>query len=169
MIKTEYICDKCGHSQDIGDQMWEMAVRFTHYCSDHYPGNEKKSLWCRMCVEKLGLLPGIGDTGKMEVVMSTDEMLVDVANTLVTWRLIKTAPRDGTSILGFAYPIAEVPAVCWWEKCPIEIIRAGIEPWQWQTKEAGDFNSDKDWAEHWSEIRYEPTYWMHLPKPPRED
>jgi len=167
MIITEYVCDKCGHTQKIAEQMWEMSVLFTHYGSQHHKDNRVDSLWCRKCVEGLDLLPNHPDNDKSHVTYPLSNVIEDVSNTLVTWRLIKSAPKDGTPILGFAHPIAEMPAVCWWEKCPSEFMRAGIEMWQWQTKEAGDFNSDKDWAEHWSESQYAPTYWMHLPPIPK--
>ena len=58
MIVTKYICDKCNHEQGTATQMWEMGVHCQS--ADRYsshPTPYMKSLWCRACVEAIGLLP----------------------------------------------------------------------------------------------------------------
>ena len=59
MIITTYTCDKCGHAQDKNDQMWNIGVVIGHDASIYY-GNRTPNpvqLWCRDCIEGLGLLP----------------------------------------------------------------------------------------------------------------
>lgn len=59
MITTIYKCDKCGHEQDTGNQMWYIGVTINHH-GTHSQSNPQKDLhqlWCRTCVEDVGLLP----------------------------------------------------------------------------------------------------------------
>ena len=53
-IITTYTCDKCGHKQINNDQMWEIGISLRH--SGNPPTLKPKQLWCRTCVEKIGLL-----------------------------------------------------------------------------------------------------------------
>ena len=58
-ITTIYKCDKCGHEQDTGAQMWRVEIFVSHY-NDSQQTNAHKNLsklWCRACVEDVGLLP----------------------------------------------------------------------------------------------------------------
>lgn len=63
MIVTTYTCDKCGHKQTTKDQMWGIAVVMTHggpvplhgYSIPNDPP-QAKGLWCRKCIEGIGLL-----------------------------------------------------------------------------------------------------------------
>ena len=59
MIKTTYTCDKCRHEQEDNDQMWEIGVVVQHHGHPAYTKEDPKvkGLWCRKCVEGLGLLP----------------------------------------------------------------------------------------------------------------
>ena len=69
MIVTTYTCDKCGHAQNKNDQMWDIGVVIGHHASiygrDRTPasiyGRDRTpnpvQLWCRDCIEELGLLP----------------------------------------------------------------------------------------------------------------
>lgn len=57
---TTYTCDRpgCGHEQDNGNQMWHIGItisELTTPMSLEHP--RKKELWCRECIERLGLLP----------------------------------------------------------------------------------------------------------------
>jgi len=58
MIVTTYTCDKCGHSQEKKDQMWDIGVSLTHLDSPYSATRtlNPKKLWCRDCVEGIGLL-----------------------------------------------------------------------------------------------------------------
>lgn len=58
MIVTTYTCDKCGHAQTEKEQMWDIGISLTHL---DYPYSTRrtlnpKKLWCRACVEEIGLL-----------------------------------------------------------------------------------------------------------------
>lgn len=58
MIITTFKCDRCDHQQDNGEQMWNVGISFSHHNSaSHYPSAPtKEQLWCRECMEKMGLL-----------------------------------------------------------------------------------------------------------------
>ena len=81
------------------------------------------------------------------------------------WQPIETAPKDGTHILAFAYPLAIIPLVCCWQQAP-EGIRDQCKEWQWKWSEADDFFRDDDLFRYWIEMEYNPTHWMPLPPPP---
>jgi len=61
VIVTTYTCDKCRHSQEGSEQMWDIGITVIHrpqptrYSYSREP--VEKALWCRKCVESLGLLP----------------------------------------------------------------------------------------------------------------
>jgi hypothetical protein len=55
MIVTTYSCDRCGHSQTTDDQMWGISVHLSHNGTTHVP--QHKQLWCRKCVEVVGIFP----------------------------------------------------------------------------------------------------------------
>ena len=57
MIVTTYTCDKCGHSQESGTQMWHVAVVLKGPGMPWPLFPKITSLWCRKCVETLALLP----------------------------------------------------------------------------------------------------------------
>ncbi len=59
MITTTYTCDKCGHQQDTGTQMWYIGITITHHNTPAQasPHKDLHKLWCRTCVEDVGLLP----------------------------------------------------------------------------------------------------------------
>lgn len=57
-IKTTWTCDKCGHSQDTGAQMWGIRLHVNHMTYDDGPSSSKHdALWCRDCTEGAHLLP----------------------------------------------------------------------------------------------------------------
>ena len=60
-IVTKYVCDRCQHTQDTDDQMWNLGIYLSgarsYYHSMHTPPT-RAALWCRACVETIGLLPG---------------------------------------------------------------------------------------------------------------
>ena len=60
MIATRYTCDKCGHHQTTNDQMWGIAVVITHGIPVPNYGPrltpQADGLWCRKCIESIGLL-----------------------------------------------------------------------------------------------------------------
>ena len=74
MITTTYKCDNCGHEQKTREQMWDIGVSLRP--NGGYPGllssgppspyekPKPEELWCRECVEKLGLLPANGGAPK---------------------------------------------------------------------------------------------------------
>jgi len=66
------------------------------------------------------------------------------------WRTMKTAPKDGTPILG--YDGYNMTTVFYWH--PYN--RPG-DGW-WSLVEAGAYAEDSEWT---------PTHWMPLPPPPK--
>ncbi len=59
MIVTTYTCDKCGHSQETDEQMWNLGITVEHHgrLTGNYASPAANALWCRKCVETLALLP----------------------------------------------------------------------------------------------------------------
>lgn len=57
-ITTTYECDRCGHRQPEGDQMWLVGVSIRHWDDQQSSPPKREQLWCRKCVvDRLGLLP----------------------------------------------------------------------------------------------------------------
>ena len=63
-IVTTYTCDKCNHSQESMEkpkQLWEIGILVrekSRIALSQYSLSPKMSkLWCRSCVQSLGLLP----------------------------------------------------------------------------------------------------------------
>jgi len=60
MIKTEYICDRCGAVQTTVQQFWKVAVTVSALESPAFGSSGMKfGQWCRACVERIGLLPKV--------------------------------------------------------------------------------------------------------------
>ncbi|MFH1235814.1 MAG: hypothetical protein V1685_02645 [Parcubacteria group bacterium] len=60
MIKTEYICDRCGKVQETSDQFWYVRVSVSHVRTPvtvGYTAHTKEATWCRACVEVIKMLP----------------------------------------------------------------------------------------------------------------
>ena len=64
MIVTTYTCDKCKHSQEDSNkprQLWEIGILLREKKEGSYSqysqAPKATHLWCRSCVQKLGLLP----------------------------------------------------------------------------------------------------------------
>lgn len=55
MIITSYICDRCDRSQVKSDQIWNVAIVIRPYGAYIDP-SAHKHLWCRRCVDEVGLL-----------------------------------------------------------------------------------------------------------------
>lgn len=55
-IKTTWTCDRCGHTQDNDDQMWNVGIA-VNAVRVPLSVNQHKQLWCRKCVVGIGLLP----------------------------------------------------------------------------------------------------------------
>ena len=60
-ITTTYACDKCDHTQERPTQMWYIGISrravdspFRTYGGD---STSEQQMWCRACVEELGILP----------------------------------------------------------------------------------------------------------------
>lgn len=53
-IVTTYTCDRCAKSQTTDDQMWNVKVSYQHIRMSDQDG--PKALWCRACMEKVGIL-----------------------------------------------------------------------------------------------------------------
>ena len=62
MIVTTYTCDRCGHDQTTDEQMWQIGIWLNHFGGRYGPSREPSNiqLWCRDCIESLGLLPQAG-------------------------------------------------------------------------------------------------------------
>lgn len=56
MIVTTYSCDRCDHNQTTNQQMWEVGVHLRH-CEGTTHSTQHKALWCRKCVEAVGIFP----------------------------------------------------------------------------------------------------------------
>lgn len=56
---TKYTCDKCGHEQPTGEQMWMVAVTYTHVSGGQIGSAavHKEEMRCRNCTENLGIPP----------------------------------------------------------------------------------------------------------------
>ena len=57
-VKTQYICDRCGHSQENNNQMWDFEMNL--YNSESRSRGKHRCttvMWCRTCVEHFGWLP----------------------------------------------------------------------------------------------------------------
>jgi hypothetical protein len=54
MIKTSYICDRCGHEQGTPTQMWRLGITLIHQDTTYWKAPEPttKALWCRACCEQ---------------------------------------------------------------------------------------------------------------------
>lgn len=59
-ITTEHKCDKCGHTQPDGTQMWHVGILFYHsgssMGSSMHQNLHSQKYWCRPCMEYVGLL-----------------------------------------------------------------------------------------------------------------
>lgn len=60
-IVITYTCDNCGKSQQDNVQMWNIAVAVWHDRNPppnlQYEVKDRQKLWCRHCVEEVGILP----------------------------------------------------------------------------------------------------------------
>lgn len=67
-IIVNHVCDKCGHEQETGDQMWYLHVGISSESFAAQCTPSVKEYWCRECIQKLGLLmPHILNASKEEV------------------------------------------------------------------------------------------------------
>ena len=57
MIKTTYICDKCGGEQESREQFWSIGVWASHTggYSEGVQEHKKSIQVCRPCLESLGV------------------------------------------------------------------------------------------------------------------
>lgn len=56
-VKTDYICDRCGRTQEKSDQFWVVGITIRSYDRPGYA--ERPSFtaqWCRSCMETVELL-----------------------------------------------------------------------------------------------------------------
>lgn len=82
---VSYTCDKCGHTQDTEDQMWETGVLLRHtggrhiYSSNFTPSFEQ--LWCRKCIVSVGLLaPSIKKESEPTTPPTLEDMIRDIVS-----------------------------------------------------------------------------------------
>ncbi len=76
-IATTFTCDKCGHAQDTDKQMWKLLVSLVHHGFQHnYSTSKREVLWCRTCVEKLGLLAIPGENERVDMPQPTIEDMI---------------------------------------------------------------------------------------------
>lgn len=61
MIKSEFICDRCGRSFPMSGEnlpkIWYWEVRLAINQGSSYPTKSKSVQWCRECSEETGWLP----------------------------------------------------------------------------------------------------------------
>ena len=55
-VETKYVCDRCGHTQESSDQMWNVGISYTTYHAPVRPDISYKHLWCRRCLVAAGIL-----------------------------------------------------------------------------------------------------------------
>ena len=53
-VNTTYVCDRCGHSQDKDEQMWNVGIFYGHVRQS--ASMQKPSLWCRKCCDELQII-----------------------------------------------------------------------------------------------------------------
>jgi hypothetical protein len=77
-IVTTYTCDRCGHSQNDSDQMWNVVVSITHnvHSEPGYYDGRHRVLWCRGCTEHFGLVPARRPAGTPEPILPTLEDMI---------------------------------------------------------------------------------------------
>lgn len=57
-ILTTYTCDRCAASSQDNNQMWELGLTYRHVGQGFF-SPEHLTLFCRGCMEELGLLPAV--------------------------------------------------------------------------------------------------------------
>ena len=78
-IVTTYTCDRCKHSQTTCEQMWTLGIYLTSAnCTYHtaYETPTKSVLWCRACVESIGLLCPTGKPAEQPAPAPTIEDMI---------------------------------------------------------------------------------------------
>ena len=83
MIVTTYTCDKCSHSQETYEQMWDIGIMVNHRANPtsygRFNATAKQALWCRKCIIELGLLPAKkGDEPTPEPTPTFEDMIREI-------------------------------------------------------------------------------------------
>lgn len=143
----EYMCPNCvtpwkcngPHIEDIED----VVNKSVRYAQNHVSNNP-----LRLCAEKA-----------CELLMEGRQATQPEGHLSGGWEKIETAPKDGTTILACVAPYEA--STCRWVKTPME--RSG---WCCEYPEA--FEDEYAFEDYMAGSSYEPTHWMPLPPPPKE-
>jgi ribosomal protein L40E len=89
MIEIKYICDKCEATQPTAQQMWMIRVQIGHHGGGYnqMPWSSKEEMWCRKCIEGLGLLPSFDQPAPESVPPpppSFEDMVREIARDEIT-------------------------------------------------------------------------------------
>lgn len=81
MIVTTYTCDRCAHTQEKPEQMWQIALSRKHMFSSADMSHEQ--LWCRACMEVFRLLPAhvVAKADLPAVVPTLEDLIRDIVRT----------------------------------------------------------------------------------------
>lgn len=84
-VEIKYVCDKCGHTQATDDQMWSIGIAIVWARGTLSDSNlNKKQLWCRACIEKLGLLPPKPPAVKPDPAPTLEDMIREIVREEIT-------------------------------------------------------------------------------------
>ena len=83
MIKTSYICDKCGAVQDSPEQFWTIGLVYSHqgatYLQYSTPKKKHTMQLCRRCLVDLGILiPANTDEPVSQSPPTLEELIRDI-------------------------------------------------------------------------------------------
>ena len=81
---------------------------------------------------------------------------------------VNPVPRDGTPFYAWVYPLAELPAVCWFEKAPRSWGLSENERSKFRTVLKEVFETEEQWKENWVSSWYEPTHWLPIDDAPED-
>jgi len=79
-IEMKYICDRCKASQDTAEQMWDVAITCEAnnlYRGQYYaPTKQQQAMWCRKCVDAVGVMAPMILRAESQPVKSTIEDMI---------------------------------------------------------------------------------------------
>lgn len=81
-INMQYVCDRCEATQDTAEQMWDVAISceaINAYRSQyHSPNKYQKVMWCRKCVDAMGILTPLIRAITPEQPVTIDDMIREI-------------------------------------------------------------------------------------------
>jgi hypothetical protein len=81
--KTQFICDRCGKSQDDDQQFWLVGIMVTTtrwITTAATQSLNHRCEWCRKCVEEFGILPKVEtrNVPTPEVPLTIEDMIREI-------------------------------------------------------------------------------------------